>query len=143
YNYVLLDGRRITSTQRNRGRNFGSCLIYSEFNEEGFAGELQIIFKHSQDGVSSSSQTLFGFVRWMKRSMMTPLTSNQFIWDDFPELGIETWEYNAFAPQDDPEYPPVVLPIERIKCQVARGVFRTRPRMWVTTTLDRVLCRLV
>ncbi|KAK7059539.1 hypothetical protein R3P38DRAFT_2758959 [Favolaschia claudopus] len=94
YNYVLLDGRRITSTQRNRGRNFGSCLIYSEFNEEGFAGELQIIFKHSQDGVSSSSQTLFGFVRWMKRSMMTPLTSNQFIWDDLrlssPELGIET-----------------------------------------------------
>ncbi|KAJ7303413.1 hypothetical protein DFH08DRAFT_722219, partial [Mycena albidolilacea] len=58
-----------------------------------------------------------------------------------PELGMETWEYKVFAASDNPESPPCVLPVEKIKCQVARGVFaNTDPKIWVTTTMDRVGC---
>jgi hypothetical protein len=82
YNYVLLDGRRITSTEHNRSRNFGSCLVYSDFRSKGFAGELQMVFKHKQLGVAESSETIFAFIRWMKRSKLTPLEAGRFMWDD-------------------------------------------------------------
>ncbi|KAF8136825.1 hypothetical protein K438DRAFT_750317 [Mycena galopus ATCC 62051] len=139
YNYFLLDGRRITLTQRSRSRNFGSCLVYRNFRGKGYAGELDMIFKHKQSGVADSSKTILVFILWMRRSELTPLESGKFIWDDFAELGIETWEYKVFAAPNNPEYPPSVSAAEEIKCQVARGVFmHTDPHIWVTTTMDRV-----
>ncbi|KAK6987670.1 hypothetical protein R3P38DRAFT_2574673 [Favolaschia claudopus] len=138
YNYFLLDGRRIASTQQSRSRDLGSCLVWYEFEGEGYAGEVDVIFRHKQTEVPNSSEMLFVFVRWMKRSDFVPMENGGFIWDDFPELGVETWKYKVFAEGDDGNYPPCVLPADRIKCQVARGLFKSEPRVWVTTTMDRV-----
>ncbi|KAJ7832106.1 hypothetical protein B0H13DRAFT_1915172 [Mycena leptocephala] len=138
YNYFLLDGRRITSTQRSRSRNFGSSIVYCDFRGKGFAGELDMVFKHKQFRVPESSETILVLIRWMKRSNLTPLDDGKFIWDDFSELGIETWEYRAFAAPNDSQYPPCILSAEQLRCQVARGVFtNTDPNIWVTTTMDR------
>jgi hypothetical protein len=82
YNYFLLDGRRITSTQRSRSRNFGSCIVYCDFRGKGFAGELDMVFKHKQFKVPESSETILVLIRWMKRSSLTPLDDGKFIWDD-------------------------------------------------------------
>ncbi|KAJ6608749.1 hypothetical protein B0H10DRAFT_1955174 [Mycena sp. CBHHK59/15] len=61
------------------------------------------------------------FVAWMIPSPDTPLDDDKFIWHDFPELGVETWVYKKYAPPNDPEFPPQILPLSDIQCQVARG----------------------
>ncbi|KAJ7103862.1 hypothetical protein C8R44DRAFT_746599 [Mycena epipterygia] len=138
--YALLDGRRVTSTTRSmRGHGVGSSLIQIQFNGEIYAGEIRHIFRHKQPGIPESQQTLLVFVVWMIPSEDTPLDDDDFIWYDFPELGAETWIYEQYAPPNDPEFPPQVLPLADIQCQVSRGIVRyTEPPLWITTTMDRV-----
>jgi hypothetical protein len=61
------------------------------------------------------------------------------VWYFSPELGVETWVYKQYAKPNDPDFPPQVLPMADIRCQVARGKIRyTKPPLWITTTMDRV-----
>ncbi|KAJ7934570.1 hypothetical protein B0H13DRAFT_2488380 [Mycena leptocephala] len=120
YNYVLLDG-----------------LI---FDGEPFAGELHTIFRHKQVGIPDSEHTLLGFIRWMVPSGRTPLDDDKFIWyeNDFKELGVESWEYDQYASHGNEGYPPVVMRVEDIQCQIARGTLtHTDPKLWMTISLDR------
>ncbi len=56
-----------------------------------------------------------------------------------PELGVETWVYKQYATPNEPDFPPQVLPLADIRCQVARGkIGYTKPPLWITTTMDRV-----
>ncbi|KAJ7865085.1 hypothetical protein B0H13DRAFT_2353148 [Mycena leptocephala] len=137
YDYALLDGRRVTSTTRSR-RGAGSSLIQIYFKGEIYAGEIQHLFRHKQQGIPESNQTLMAFVVWMVPSTDTPLDNDSFIWYEFPELGVETWVYKQYAMPNDPDFPPQVLPMADIRCQVAQGKIRyTKPPLWITTTMDR------
>ncbi|KAJ7665810.1 hypothetical protein B0H17DRAFT_1090260 [Mycena rosella] len=117
YDYVLLDGRRLTPTTRSKRSSAGSSIIQFQFNGEPYAGEIRVIFRHKQTGVPSSEDTLLAFVAWMK----TPLDDDEFIWYDLPELSVDTWLYNTYAQANDSDCPPCVLPLANIQCQVARG----------------------
>ncbi|KAJ7793796.1 hypothetical protein B0H13DRAFT_1675487 [Mycena leptocephala] len=141
YNYVLLDGRRLTPTTRSRRKTAGSSLVQVIFDGEPFAGELDTIFRHKQVGIPDSEQALLAFIRWMVPSGRTPLDDDKFIWyeNDFKELGVESWEYNQYASHGDEGYPPVVMRVEDIQCQIARGTLtHTDPKLWMTISLDRV-----
>ncbi|KAJ6565432.1 hypothetical protein B0H10DRAFT_2112899 [Mycena sp. CBHHK59/15] len=138
--YALLDSRRVTSTTLSkRGHGAGSSLIQIQFNGEIYAGEIRHIFRHKQRSIPKSEETLLVFIAWMIASTETPLDHDDFIWYEFPELGAETWQYNRYAPPNDPDSPPQVLPLADIQCQVARGIVKyTEPPLWITTTMDRV-----
>ncbi|KAJ7934559.1 hypothetical protein B0H13DRAFT_1855156 [Mycena leptocephala] len=71
---------------------------------------------------------------------LTPLNNNAFVWNDFAELGIDTWEFNKYAHPTDPhcDCPPFVIPLSDIQCQVSRGLIKfMKPPIWITTTMDR------
>jgi hypothetical protein len=76
---VLLDGRRVTSTTRSK-RGAGSSLIQIYFKGEIYAGEIRHFFRHKQQGIPESNQTLMAFVVWMVPSTDTPLDNDSFIW---------------------------------------------------------------
>ncbi|KAJ7084549.1 hypothetical protein B0H15DRAFT_747888, partial [Mycena belliarum] len=137
YNFALLDGRRITPTSRARRNNAGSSIIQARIGDERHAGEIRNIFIHRQEGIPDSSQTVLAAIEWMKRSEFTPLDVSTFIWDDFPELGVETWELDIFI---DPHsnYPPIIMPLADVHCQLCRGrIIHTEPQLWMTATMDR------
>jgi hypothetical protein len=55
------------------------------------------------------------------------------------ELGVESWEYNQYASHGDEGYPPVVMRVEDIQCQIARGTLtHTDPKLWMIISLDRI-----
>ncbi|KAJ7609570.1 hypothetical protein DFH06DRAFT_1110759 [Mycena polygramma] len=138
YNYALLDGRRLTSTKYSR-RGPGSCLIQIHFKGEIYAGEIRHLFCHTQQGISESGRTLMAFIVWMVPSTDTPLDDDSFIWHDFPEFGAETWIYKQYAKPNDANFPPQVLPLDEVQCQVSRETISyTEPPLWITTTMDRV-----
>ncbi|KAJ6585872.1 hypothetical protein B0H19DRAFT_1250627 [Mycena capillaripes] len=80
YDYVLLDGRRLTPITRSRRQNAGSSLVQVIFDGEPFAGELHTIFRHKQVGILGSEHTLLAFIHWMVPSGRTPLDDDKFIW---------------------------------------------------------------
>ncbi|KAJ7674142.1 hypothetical protein B0H17DRAFT_1082740 [Mycena rosella] len=121
YNYVLLNGCRLTPTTRSKRSSAGSSMIQFQFNGEPYAGEIRVIFRHKQTGVTSSEDTLLAFVAWMKPSTETPLDDDEFIWYEFPELSVDTWLYNTYAQAKDSDCPPCVLPLANVQCQVARS----------------------
>ncbi|KAJ7611135.1 hypothetical protein DFH06DRAFT_1373949 [Mycena polygramma] len=138
YDYALLDGRRVTSTTRSKRGSAGSSLIQIQFGEDPYVGEIRVLFRHKQTGIPSSESTVLAFISWLKPSPETPLDDNSFIWHDFPELGVDTWIHNGYAPPNDTSSPPSVLPLADIQCQVSRGTIKyTRPPLWITTTMDR------
>ncbi|KAJ7148861.1 hypothetical protein C8R46DRAFT_964921 [Mycena filopes] len=140
YDYALLDGHRLTSTRRSKRNSAASSLIQVQFKGEAYVGEVREIFRHKQTGVPSSETSLLVLVAWMKPSKLTPLDNGSFVWNDFPELGVDTWQYNTYArPTDtDLDCPPFVIRLEKVQCQVARGkIGFTDPPLWITTTLDR------
>jgi hypothetical protein len=56
-----------------------------------------------------------------------------------PQLGAETWEYDTYADPKDEDFPPIVLLLDEIHCQISRGkISHTTPPLWITTTMDRV-----
>ncbi|KAJ7830963.1 hypothetical protein B0H13DRAFT_1555331, partial [Mycena leptocephala] len=140
YNYALLDGRRIIPTTRARARSAESGLIQIQFKGEAYVGEVRVIFQHDQMGIPGSKDALLAYIKWLKPSNLTPLNNNAFVWNDFPELGVDTWEFNKYAHPTDPDCdcPPFVIPLSDIQCQVSRGLIKfTKPPIWITTTMDR------
>ncbi|KAJ7110207.1 hypothetical protein C8R43DRAFT_883954 [Mycena crocata] len=141
YSFALLDGRRIApaSSHRNSG---GSCLIQAKFGDPPQTGEIRSIFVHRQPGVPNSAGTLLASVAWMKESIFTPL-DNAELWNKFPELGINTWELDTYIEPRNTTFP-MIIRVEDIDCQVARGrVTHTQPPMWITTSMARVSCRAI
>ncbi|KAJ7112016.1 hypothetical protein C8R43DRAFT_1040902 [Mycena crocata] len=140
YDFALLDGRRITSTTRSKGGTAKSALIQVTLNENTYVGEIQVIFRHEQPGIPDSKDILLIYVKWLKRSTLTPLNDNKFVWEDFEELGVDTWKCDVYAHPSDPnlDSPPFVIPLSEVQCQVARGRIKfTKPPIWITTTMDR------
>ncbi|KAJ7219920.1 hypothetical protein GGX14DRAFT_389336 [Mycena pura] len=92
----------------------------------------------SRVGIPLSERPILAFVSWMVPSNDTPLDKDDFLWYEFPELGVETWVHQQYAPHDAPGFPPHILPLSDIQCQVSRGKVRyTDPPLWITTTMDR------
>jgi hypothetical protein len=87
YNFALLDGKRLTPTNRSRRNTAGSSLIQASYMGEAYAGVIHHIFRHRQRGVSESKDTLLVYISWMKRSNLTPLDGGRFPWD-------ELWAWN-------------------------------------------------
>ncbi|KAF7346894.1 hypothetical protein MVEN_01441600 [Mycena venus] len=134
---LLLDGRRITPTSRSERNTAGSSIVQARINNKRHAGEIRSIFVHRQPGVQGSSETVLAAVAWMKRSEHTPLENPKFVWDKFPELGIETWDIDTYV---NPliHDPPMIIRLTDLHCQVCRGrVTHTEPNMWITATMDR------
>ncbi|KAJ7230789.1 hypothetical protein C8J57DRAFT_1386922 [Mycena rebaudengoi] len=128
YDYALLDGRKITSTTHSKRLSAGSSIIQIHFDDvsegsgepEIYAGEVRSIFKHKQSGVPSSEHTLLVYVAWI------------------PELSVESWLYEQYAQSNDPKFPPTVIPLSDVECQVSRGkITYTDIPMWITTSMDR------
>ncbi|KAJ7816560.1 hypothetical protein B0H13DRAFT_1663304, partial [Mycena leptocephala] len=138
YNFALLDGRRVTPTSRSSRHSAGSAIVQVRIGTGRYAGEIRSIFSHQQTLGQTAVRTLFVAIAWMQVSDFTPLDNPKFFWDDFPELGIETWELDTFQ---DPKTSnlPIVMPLMEVHCQLSRGrIEHTVPRMWITTTMDRV-----
>ncbi|KAJ7016012.1 hypothetical protein C8F04DRAFT_626281, partial [Mycena alexandri] len=141
YNYVLLDGRRITPTSRSTRNTVGSSIIQGRFGNETSAGEVRAVLVHRQPGVPNSEHTALIMVAWMKESDFSPLNEDDggFIWNKFPELDINTWQYQEYENPMDEASRPLIIPLDEIQCQVSRGTIEhTEPKLWITTTLDRV-----
>ncbi|KAK7059286.1 hypothetical protein R3P38DRAFT_2496527 [Favolaschia claudopus] len=135
YRYALVDGRRTMAADMHPKRKAQSSLIQIMFNGEPFVGEIYSIFSHPQAGVSTSRDTAMTYIKWLVPSQGTPFDGDDFI----PELGVETWVCNEYAPPNSPAFPPQVFPLRNIQCQVARGrIHYMIPPVWVTTTMDRV-----
>ncbi|KAJ7770025.1 hypothetical protein B0H16DRAFT_1777103, partial [Mycena metata] len=140
YEFALLDGKRITATSRSRRNTAGSSLIQVRHGDEdeAYAGEIRHIFRHSQTGVAEPNDTILAHIEWMKRSDLTPLDGSEFPWNNFPQLGVDTWQFNTYADPKDESFPPVVMPLDKIHCQIARGtISHTDPPLWMTSTMDR------
>ncbi|KAJ7708084.1 hypothetical protein B0H17DRAFT_1124864 [Mycena rosella] len=82
YNYATLDGRRIVPTTRSKGGSAKAALVQVDFKGETHVGELRVIFRHAQPGLPTSKDTLLAYINWLKRSDLTPLDDNKFIWKD-------------------------------------------------------------
>ncbi|CAK5271991.1 unnamed protein product [Mycena citricolor] len=136
YQHAFLSGRKIIPSSLH-GRPTGSSLIQVYFDNVPHAGEVLYLFSHWQPGVNTKHDMLYAAVRWMVPSKYSPL-DNTGLWDHFPELGVETWELGAFVNPTD-NFPPAIIPMSDIHCQVARRIAQhTDPPMWITTTIDRV-----
>ncbi|KAJ7936414.1 hypothetical protein B0H13DRAFT_1561910, partial [Mycena leptocephala] len=140
YNYALLDGRRITATERSRRNTAGSSIIQAYFGTEACAGEVRAISLHRQPGVPNFEDTLLIMVSWMKESEFSPLDNDDsgFVWKQFPELGINTWKYQEYENPTEQGAKPLIIPLNEVHCQISRGFLtHTEPPLWVTTTMDR------
>ncbi|KAJ6534262.1 hypothetical protein B0H19DRAFT_1080746 [Mycena capillaripes] len=136
-NFALLDGKRLTPTTQSRHNTAGSSLIQVRYNDEAYAGEARQILHHTQPGVLNSKDVILVHVSWMKRSDLTLLDGGKFPWDDYPQLGVETWDYDAYTDPKDESFPPIVMPLDTIHCQISRGkISYTTPPLWITVTMD-------
>ncbi|KAJ6605756.1 hypothetical protein B0H10DRAFT_2311130 [Mycena sp. CBHHK59/15] len=114
-----------------------SSIIQARIRDTGYAGEIRSIFTHHQDGVENSSGTILAAIEWMKRSDFTPLESPRFLWDDYPELGIETWVLDEYI---DPKASDlsIIMLLSDVHCQLSRGrLEHVVPPLWITATMDR------
>ncbi|KAJ7835588.1 hypothetical protein B0H14DRAFT_3706584 [Mycena olivaceomarginata] len=119
YSHAFLDGRRITPTTCSR-RGSASALIQIRYKGKQYSGEIHTILQHKRRGIPKSEPIPLAFVLWMIPGDK-PLDNGSFMWNDFLELGVETWLYKKYAPTNDPNYPPQVLPLADIKSQISRG----------------------
>ncbi|KAJ7870190.1 hypothetical protein B0H14DRAFT_3576058 [Mycena olivaceomarginata] len=111
--------------------------IIIRYKGEQYSGEIHTILQHKQRGIPRSEPVPLAFVLWMIPGD-TPLDNGNFMWNDFLEFGVETWLYKKYAPTNDPNHPPQVLPLVDIKSQISRGkIGFTIPPLWITTTMDR------
>jgi hypothetical protein len=65
---------------------------------------------------------------------------------DSPELEVMFWELDVYWNPQDPDAPPILIPLQAIRCQLARARLEmVEPELWATTTLERVspLCTLL
>ncbi|KAK6974626.1 hypothetical protein R3P38DRAFT_2378737, partial [Favolaschia claudopus] len=139
FNFAFLDGRKIIPTTRSARNSAGSSIVQVRIGDKRHAGEIRSLFVHQQSGVVGSSNTVLAAISWMIESDWTPLKryNGKFIWDDFPELGIETWVLDKFQDPLRSELP-IIIPLEQVHCQLSRGrILHTTPPMWMTATMDR------
>ncbi|KAJ7167178.1 hypothetical protein C8R43DRAFT_1160531, partial [Mycena crocata] len=139
YSYALLDGRRITPTDRSIRNSAGSSIIQAKIAGKPVAqaGEIRSLFIHPQYGIEGSSTTLLAAIEWMEVSEVTPLENPVFIWDDYPELGVETWTLDKYLDRDATDLP-LIMPLAHVNCQLSRGrVEHIEPPLWMTVTMDR------
>ncbi|KAJ7050738.1 hypothetical protein C8F01DRAFT_1092078 [Mycena amicta] len=92
YKFIHLDGRRIVASSQAMHNNEGSSLIQTEYRNESFVGRVHEIFIHKQSGLQNAATTPLAVVDWMVVSKNTPLDNDEFPWNDFPELSVESWE---------------------------------------------------
>ncbi|KAJ7812206.1 hypothetical protein B0H14DRAFT_2605923 [Mycena olivaceomarginata] len=140
YDYAVLDGRRISPTSRNRRNSAGSSLIQVRFACSAYVGEVRAVLAHEQPGIQNSGQIPLIMVAWMKESPDSPLDGGNegFVWNEFPELDVNTWLYDQFEDPEEDGSRPEIIPLEAVQCQIARGTLEhTEPKMWITTTMDR------
>ncbi|KAJ7810918.1 hypothetical protein B0H14DRAFT_2378759, partial [Mycena olivaceomarginata] len=134
HNFALLNGKRLIPTERSRRNTAGSSLIQFRYEGEAFAGEVRQILRHIQPEVPTSKNVILVHISWMKCSNLTPLDGGRFPWDNYPQLGAETWEYDTYTDPKDEDFPPIVLPLDEIHCQISRGkISHTKPPLWITT----------
>jgi hypothetical protein len=82
---ALLDGRRITPTDRSRRNIAGSSLIQVRFGDgRTCAGEVRAILLHRQPEIPSAEETPLIMVAWMKESEDSPLDGGNagFVWNE-------------------------------------------------------------
>ncbi|KAH9851419.1 hypothetical protein C2E23DRAFT_860602 [Lenzites betulinus] len=83
-----------------------------------------------------STPQIFAEMSWMVPTQSTSVAGDP--WKDFPELDIRYFNYQERAASYG-EASPLIIPASEIVCQLARGVCTvTTPRLWITTTLDKV-----
>ncbi|KAJ7312544.1 hypothetical protein DFH08DRAFT_1087551 [Mycena albidolilacea] len=79
-------------------------------------------------------------VAWMKESEDSPLDGGNagFVWNKFPELDVNTWEYDKFEDPTEAHSLPLIIPLAAVQCQISHGTLdHTDPPMWITTTMNR------
>ncbi|KAJ7900544.1 hypothetical protein B0H14DRAFT_3752761 [Mycena olivaceomarginata] len=148
-NYYRLNGHNISLASLDsfaetyklcvlgRSQNYTNNMFETWFRGEQYSGEIHTILQHKQRGIPRSEPVPLAFILWMIPGD-TPLDNGSFMWNNFLELGVETWLYKKYAPTNDPNYPPQVLPLADIKSQISRGkIGFTIPPLWITTTMDR------
>jgi hypothetical protein len=69
YDYIILDGRRITPTQRTLRKNAGSSLIKAVIQGQEFCGVVQSFFRHHQPDIADD--TLWAEVIWMEEENLS------------------------------------------------------------------------
>ncbi|KAJ7800492.1 hypothetical protein B0H13DRAFT_1932604 [Mycena leptocephala] len=95
YDYALLDGRR--SPQRHGLRvTMLVLLLFKQGLEPKHAQESPL--KGGDDG---------------------------YVWRKFPELGINTWEYQEYEDPGDADSKPLIIPLEDVQCQISRELLST------------------
>ncbi|KIJ09289.1 hypothetical protein PAXINDRAFT_87673 [Paxillus involutus ATCC 200175] len=136
YQFVLLDGRRLTPLSKTTRESARSSLVKVLINDKSYYGEVINIFSHTQAGLSDGTQLLAEF-RWMIELPLSPVEGDP--WSEFPELDVMCFKLKEYRKPGDVGSPPSVLPCSHITSQIARGVVDvTNPPMWITTTFDRV-----
>jgi hypothetical protein len=78
YEYILLDGRRITPTQRTLRKNAGSSLIKTVIHGQRFCGAVASFFRHEQPNITDD--TLWAEVTWMEDQFLSPVDGDP--WSD-------------------------------------------------------------
>ncbi|KAJ7059203.1 hypothetical protein C8F01DRAFT_1370784 [Mycena amicta] len=133
--YVVLDGRRVIPTTAPRSTG-ASALVQVQLGQQLYVGEVHKLFIHKQNNIFNSESTILGLIKWLKPSDYSPLDKED-LWSRFPELSIDTWEYEKYV-DDSANFPPKIISASQIQCQVCRGLCaHTDPPMWITTTMDR------
>ncbi len=80
YEYVTLDGRRITPTSRTRRSTAGSSIVQAQWKDQHRVGEVVSIFHHVQAG--SEDVILFAEMRWMTKSNASATRAEDDPWDE-------------------------------------------------------------
>lgn len=78
YDFALLEGRRMNPSTQTKIH--GSSYIQVIKDREIFAGIVDHIFVHHQQGFAESGKTPLVLVRWMELSERTPLNRDQWPW---------------------------------------------------------------
>lgn len=67
YQYVTLNGRRITPVSRSLRNSAGSSIVRASWDGRIYSGEVLSVFDHLQTGLPATfASPLFAHIRWMK-----------------------------------------------------------------------------
>jgi hypothetical protein len=71
YDYILLDGRRITPMQRTLRKTVGSSILKVILHGQSFCGLVQSFFRHKQRHINND--TLWAKMIWMEYQDLLPI----------------------------------------------------------------------
>ncbi|KAJ7240265.1 hypothetical protein C8J57DRAFT_1245473 [Mycena rebaudengoi] len=89
--------------------------------------------------IPSAEETVLITVNWMNESKFSTLDGGDrgFVWYQFPELGVNTLEYEEYKDPRAEGSKPFIMPLSKVECQISRGTLKhTEPPMWISTTMD-------